>query len=131
MDMLGGLEACRTVKEKGYKVFVQAMVSVAYTDEEFLELISKVNELEPYAFYIVDSFGMMKRKDLTRLFYIVEHNLKQSIWIGFHSHNNMQLAYSNAQSLVDMQTKRNIIIDSSVYGMGRGACNLNTELFVQ
>ncbi|MDY4193974.1 MAG: aldolase catalytic domain-containing protein [Bariatricus sp.] len=130
-DMIGGLEACRKVKEKGYKVFIQAMVSVAYTDEEFLELISKVNEIEPYAFYIVDSFGMMKRKDLTRLFYIVEHNLKPSIWIGFHSHNNMQLAYSNAQSLVDMQTNRNLIVDSSVYGMGRGAGNLNTELFVQ
>lgn len=104
------------VKEKGYKVFVQAMVSVAYTDEEFLELISRVNEIEPYAFYIVDSFGMMKRKDLTRLFYIVEHNLKPCIWIGFHSHNNLQLAYSNAQSLVDMQTNRKLIVDSSVYG---------------
>ena len=91
-DMSGGLEACQKVKEKGYKVFVQAMVSVAYTDEEFLELISRVNEIEPYAFYIVDSFGMMKRKDLTRLFYIVEHNLKPCIWIGFHSHNNLQLA---------------------------------------
>ena len=88
--MSGGLEACQKVKEKGYKVFVQAMVSVAYTDEEFLELISRVNEIEPYAFYIVDSFGMMKRKDLTRLFYIVEHNLKPCIWIGFHSHNNLQ-----------------------------------------
>ena len=130
-DISGGLEACQKVKEKGYKVFVQAMVSVAYTDEEFLELISRVNEIEPYAFYIVDSFGMMKRKDLTRLFYIVEHNLKPCIWIGFHSHNNLQLAYSNAQSLVDMQTNRKLIVDSSVYGMGRGAGNLNTELFVQ
>lgn len=130
-DRIGGLEACRKVKEKGYKVFIQAMVSAAYTDEEFLELINKVNEIEPYAFYIVDSFGVMKRKDLARLFYIVEHNLKPCIWIGFHSHNNMQLAYSNAQSLVDMQTKHNLIIDSSVYGMGRGAGNLNTELFVQ
>ena len=42
------------------------MVSLSYTDEEFLDLIRRVNELEPYAFYIVDSFGMMKRKDLTR-----------------------------------------------------------------
>lgn len=107
------------------------MVSLSYSDEEFLDLIRCVNELEPYAFYIVDSFGMMKRKDLVRLFYMVEHNLKESIHIGFHSHNNLQLAYSNAQSLVDIHTDRNLIIDSSVYGMGRGAGNLNTELFVQ
>ncbi|MCD7804491.1 MAG: aldolase catalytic domain-containing protein [Oscillospiraceae bacterium] len=130
-DMLGGLEDCRIVKEKGYKVFVQAMVSVSYTDEEFLELIRCVNEVEPYAFYIVDSFGMMKKKDLTRLFYMVEHNLKDTIKIGFHSHNNMQLAYSNAQALVHINTDRDLIIDSSVYGMGRGAGNLNTELFLE
>lgn len=43
----------------------------------------------------------------------------------------MQLAYSNAQSLVDLHSDRELIIDSSVYGMGRGAGNLNTELFVQ
>lgn len=130
-DRIGGLEDCRIVKEKGYKVFIQAMVSVSYTDEEFLDLIRRVNEVEPYAFYIVDSFGMMKQKDLTRLFYMVEHNLKDTIKIGFHSHNNMQLAYSNAQSLVHIQTDRDLIIDSSVYGMGRGAGNLNTELFVE
>lgn len=125
------LEECRQIKDKGYKVFVQAMVSLSYTDKEFLDLIERINDLEPYAFYIVDSFGMMKRKDLTRLFYLVEHNLKENIKIGFHSHNNMQLAYSNAQSLVDLHSDRDLIIDSSIYGMGRGAGNLNTELFVE
>ena len=130
-DRVAALEECKEIKNKGYKVFVQAMVSLSYTDEEFLDLICRVNEIEPYAFYIVDSFGMMKRKDLTRLFYLVEHNLNKKIKIGFHSHNNMQLAYSNAQSLVDMHSDRALIIDSSVYGMGRGAGNLNTELFVQ
>lgn len=130
-DRIKAVEECRKVKEKGYRVFVQAMVSLSYSDEEFLDLISRINELEPYAFYIVDSFGTMKKKDLTRLFYLIEHNLKDNIKIGFHSHNNMQLAYSNAQSLVDLHSERDLIIDSSVYGMGRGAGNLNTELFVE
>lgn len=130
-DLKAALQVCKKIKDKGYKVFVQAMVSLSYSDEEFLDMIQKVNEMEPYAFYIVDSFGMMKGKDLTRLFYMVEHNLNEKIWIGFHSHNNMQLAYSNAQTLVSIHTKRNIVIDSSVYGMGRGAGNLNTELFVE
>lgn len=124
------LELCKQIKAKGYLVFVQAMVSLSYSDEEFLSLIRSVNEFRPYAFYIVDSFGMMKGKDLTRLFYMVEHNLENSIWIGFHSHNNMQLAYSNAQQLITVLTNRNLIIDASIMGMGRGAGNLNTELFV-
>ena len=130
-DMVSALKFCQAVKEKGYKVFIQPMVSLNYTDEEFLELIRIVNGFEPFAFYIVDSFGVMKRKDLIRLFYMVEHNLRENIAIGYHSHNNMQLAYSNAQSLVDIRTKRKIIIDSSIFGMGRGAGNLNTELFVE
>ena len=130
-DLVPAMELCTRIKEKGYLVFIQAMVSLSYSDEEFLSLIRKSNELKPYAFYIVDSFGVMKRKDLVRLFYMVEHDLSDDIKIGFHSHNNMQLAYSNAQTLVDMQTRRNLIIDSSIYGMGRGAGNLNTELFVE
>ena len=65
------------------------------------------------------------------MFLMVEHNLKETIKIGCHSQNNMQLAYSNAPSFVHFQTDRDLIIDSSVYGMGRGAGNLNTELFVE
>lgn len=129
-DLKEAFKICRKIRKKGYKLFIQAMVSLNYDDDEFLNLIKCANECGAYAFYIVDSFGMMKSKDLIRLFYMVEHNLNNKIWIGFHSHNNMQLAYSNAQALVNIQTNRNLIIDSSVYGMGRGAGNLNTELFV-
>lgn len=117
--------------DKGYKLFLQPMVSVSYSDKEFINLINKSNELEPYAFYIVDSFGVMKRKDLMRLFYLVDHNLSDNIYVGYHSHNNIQMAYSNAQALADQKTKRKLIIDSSVFGIGRGAGNLNTELFIE
>ena len=130
-DRYAGLEECRQIKAKGYKVFIQAMVSVSYTDEEFVDLLQRVNEIEPYAFYIVDSFGMMSHRDIIRLFSLVEHNLKDTIYIGFHAHNNMQMAFANAQFLAETQTNRDLIIDSSLYGMGRGAGNLTTELFMQ
>lgn len=129
-DRIEALKICNKIKDKGYKVFIQPMATLSYTDEEFLELIHNSNSFEPYAFYIVDSFGMMKEKDLIRLFYIVEHNLKENIFIGFHSHNNLQLSFSNSQCLANFQTNRGLIIDSSIYGMGRGAGNLNTELFI-
>ena len=130
-NLLEALEVCKKIKQKGYQVFVQPMVSASYSDEEFLGMIKSINQIQPYAFYIVDSFGMMKEKELTRFFLMVEHNLNFDIQIGFHSHNNMQLAYSNAQRLVTAHTDRKLIIDTSVYGMGRGAGNLNTELFVE
>lgn len=130
-DMEKALEFCLEIKKKGYKVFVQPMVSMSYSDQEFLELIAKVNTILPYAFYIVDSFGMMKQKDLARFFCLVDNNLSESVCMGFHSHNNLQLAYSNAQFLVEKNISRHILIDTSIYGMGRGAGNLNTELFIQ
>ena len=122
---------CKQIKEKGYLVFIQPMVSVNYTDIEFIEMIGLANEMQPYAFYIVDSFGMMKSKDLNRFFYMIENNLDSSIKVGFHSHNNLQLAYSNAMTLLGMPTNKDIILDSSIYGMGRGAGNLNTELLIE
>lgn len=130
-DMNAALELCRQVKDLGYKVFIQAMVSLTYSDEEFLTLIKNVNKLEPYSFYIVDSFGVMKKNDLIRLFYLVDHNLNPNISVGYHSHNNLQLAYANAQALVNIRTTRDLIIDTSIFGMGRGAGNLNTELFIE
>jgi 4-hydroxy 2-oxovalerate aldolase len=130
-DLEEALEFCVGITKKGYKLFMQPMVSISYSDAEFIDLIKKSNAINPYAFYIVDSFGVMKKNDLMRLFYLVDHNLEKSIYVGYHSHNNIQLSYSNAQSLVDLNIKRKLIIDSSVFGMGRGAGNLNTELFVE
>ena len=119
------------VMAKGYKVFMQPVGTVSYTDYEFLQLVEKVNEMNPYAFYIVDTMGTLYQDDLLHLFYMADNNLDSSVKIGYHSHNNLQLAFSNAQALVTLPTKRDIIIDSSVYGMGRGAGNLCTELITQ
>ena len=40
-------------------------------------------------------------------------------------------AVSNTLALLDVDTEREIIIDSTVFGMGRGAGNLCTELLMQ
>lgn len=130
-DREEALEFCQVIKEKGYMVFLQPMVSLSYSDKEFLDIIHKTNQIKPFAFYIVDSFGAMKRDDLLHLFYLTDYNLSDEICIGFHSHNNSQLSYSHAQTLSNHLTNRDLIIDSSVMGMGRGAGNLNTELFAE
>lgn len=122
------LEYCRQIQIKGYKVFVQPVGTTSYTDEQLLLLIQKVNKLKPYAFYLVDTLGLMHQHDVLRFFYLIDHNLTESIHIGFHSHNNLQLSYSNCQCLASVETDRIISLDSSVSGMGRGAGNLNTEL---
>lgn len=130
-DVEGAIDFCRKISQKGYMLFIQPMVTINYSDMELLKLIEVFNEINPYAFYMADSFGVMKKNDLLRMFYLIDKNLESSISIGYHSHNNLQLAYSNAQALVEVNTNRTRFIDSSVFGMGRGAGNLNSELFVQ
>ena len=120
---------CKQLKEKGYPVFVQPMASLNYTDMEFMELIDKVNAIQPDGFYIVDSFGVMEARDLQRLAAIVDNNLDMHVQLGYHSHNNLQQAYGNAKDLVEQHLRHDLILDASVYGMGRGAGNLNMELF--
>lgn len=129
-DMIKALEYCKNLKMLGYKVFVQPMVTSCYSDNEFEYLIGKCNELKPYSVYIVDSFGTMKRKELIHYYKMLERLLDDDIYPGFHSHNNMQLSFSNVITLLDISTRK-IIIDSAIYGMGSGAGTLNTELLMQ
>ena len=51
--------------------------------------------------------------------------------LGYHSHNNMQQAMGNASAFTEMHLHRDIILDACVFGMGRGAGNLNLELFAE
>ena len=122
------LDYCKEIQKKGYKVFVQPVGTTSYTDEQLISLIHKVNEMRPYSFYLVDTLGLMHKEEVLRFFYLINHNLSKGINMGFHSHNNLQLSYSNCQSLTAVESNRTISLDASVYGMGRGAGNLNTEL---
>lgn len=126
-------DAKKTIKDivsKGYKVCVQPVGSATYDDQSMLNLIRDVNEIKPYAFYIVDTLGMMYRNDMRKFFYLIDTNLSKDICLGYHSHNNLQMAFSNAQEMTRLNNQRTIILDSSCYGMGRGVGNLATELIV-
>lgn len=127
------VEAGKTIIEKGYSLYLQPMLTLRYSDKELIELIEVVNEMLPNttAFYLVDSFGEMRPNDMNRLIYLVEHNLEKSIKLGFHSHNNLQLSYSNAITFINFPSDRELIVDTSIMGMGKGAGNLNSELFAE
>lgn len=118
----------RAIKEAGYKLFVQPMVTIDYTLDEYTALAKKIARLEPYAVSIVDSFGYMLKSDFRQYFKILDNILAPETVIGFHSHNNMNLAFITAQDILEYETSRRLVIDASLYGMGRGAGNLNTEL---
>ncbi|MGI5894060.1 MAG: aldolase catalytic domain-containing protein [Candidatus Merdivicinus sp.] len=125
------IEWAHIIQQKGYQVFMQPVGTGFYSDLELLQLVEKINNLKPYAFYIVDTLGSMYRNEVSHRFYLIDENMDPAIHLGFHGHNNLQLAFSNAQVLGKIQTRRTLILDSSVNGMGRGAGNLPTELITQ
>jgi 3-deoxy-D-manno-octulosonate cytidylyltransferase len=127
-DLNDAIKCGKIIIEKGFDLYFQPMITKNYSDLEFLKMLEVVNILNPYAFYIVDSFGSMNLKEFTRYVNLADNNLTLNICLGYHSHNNMQLAFSNAISLCMSRLNRDIILDSSIYGIGRGAGNLNTEL---
>ncbi len=127
-ELQKSLDFCRMLSEKGYKVFVQPMLTMRYTDEELDLIIRESNAMNAYALYFVDSYGYMQNNDVDRLFRLYDEKLDPEIRIGFHAHNNMNLAFSNVLYMMSIKTDRNIIIDSCAMGMGQGAGNLQTEL---
>ena len=131
-ERFDAIRACRVIKEKGYKLFVQPVDILGYSDKELIEFIELVNEVEPYCLSIVDTFGSMYQEDLHRVFELINHNLVPTCKIGFHSHNNMQLSSALSQEFIRMTVgKREVVVDGTINGMGRGAGNTPTELIAQ
>ncbi len=124
-----GYECCRQVKALGYKLFVQFVGTDNYSDAEFIAALEKFNALEPDVVYVVDSFGLMRKKHFMRLIQLADNNLIEGAALGYHSHNNLQQALGNAQAFAEFHTSRDKYIDATAFGMGRGAGNLNLELF--
>lgn len=123
------IQCAKLIQEKGYKLLLQGVNSLNYTDLELLQLADTVNEIHPYSFGIVDTYGAMFVDDVQRLYTLLDHNLASDIAIDFHSHNNYQLSYSFAQEIIKLSNGvRNVIIDATLRGMGKGAGNANTEL---
>ena len=119
---------CRQVKELGYKVFVQAVSITSYSEAELLDLVRLVNDFEPYALSMVDTYGLLHQDNLYSIYQLLDQNLKASIAIGYHAHNNFQMGYANCIRMIEAKTERSMLVDGTLYGMGKSAGNAPVEL---
>lgn len=125
-------EFAKTIKQKGYTLFLQAASFTDYSHKEAEAMIKKMNELKPSAFSIVDTYGLMHKKELLGYFDVFDKYVSKDTSIGYHAHNNYQQAYTNAIELINhCGQHRELVIDSTVYGMGKGTGNANTELMAK
>lgn len=125
-----GIAVGRIIKEKGYQVYFQAADTLGYTEQELMELAYEVSSVHPVSLSIVDTFGAMYEEDLKRIAAVLDRHMDSDIKLGFHSHNNQQLSFSLSMQFVKLfrESEREIIVDASLCGMGRGAGNAPTEL---
>lgn len=130
-DVDEGLELCKKVMDYGYTCHCNPINIMGYNDIELLELISKINRVNPEYFTIVDTFGSMSLDDLKRIESLLQNNLSQNMKISAHLHENLGLAYSLAQEFISyFESKRDMFIDASLFGIGRIPGNLCQELIM-
>jgi 4-hydroxy 2-oxovalerate aldolase len=113
------------VKKLGFEVGFNVMYMSTWKEqEEFQQDLKFVDGIADY-FYMVDSFGGVYPSDVINTINMVRE--KTSVPLGFHGHNNMELALINTLTALEHGVE---IVDATITGMGRGAGNLKTELLL-
>ena len=130
-NLKDALKLCRLIKNKGYKLFINPTFINQYTNDELIALIGQINEIRPEGFTIVDSTGGLDEKASAEIFNLADKYLDEEICMGFHSHNNLNLSLDNAKILISAVTKRPVVLDCSISGIGRGGGNLSTQEIMQ
>lgn len=126
--MKEAMSFCEQLKKKGYKVFSQLVSVTAYEDEDLMKLISLANNINPYAVSIVDTYGLLFPDKLLHYASILDSKLNEGIRLGFHAHNNFQMGFANALAFLELDMNRDILVDGTLYGMGKSAGNVPLEL---
>lgn len=127
-----GLRQAEALEKKGYHCIINPVNFNVYTPSEYVEVIRQVNNLRPYGFTITDTFGVLSHEELKKVYQLVEENLDPTITLGIHLHENLGYASSLAKEFITISNpNRNLVIDSSIYGMGRAPGNLKTEFLAE
>lgn len=115
----------RAVKAMGFEVAFNTMYMSTWNDLK--DFYPKLIQLDCVAdlFCMVDSFGSMNPESVKTT--IQEVRKHTNVTLGFHGHNNLQLALINSLTALEQGVE---FVDATILGMGRGAGNLNMELLL-
>lgn len=124
-DMKAALAWLADIKALGYETSIQAMGYSSYSVNERAEFCKQLRDTDVDYAYVADSYGSLYPQQIPEL---VGPLLRlKRVKIGFHPHNNLEMAFANSIEAIRCGVH---MIDSSVYGMGRGAGNLKTEVLI-
>lgn len=122
------IDMVKDAHDKGYEAFIQLMAISIVSEHDMRDALDIVAKSEAESVYIVDSFGALygeQVRDLTKIY--MEAVEGTGMEIGFHGHNNQQLAFANTVEAIVAGANR---VDGTISGIGRGAGNCPMELLL-
>ena len=126
-DIDKGLDLVKRTKDQGYETTINIMAPSAAIESDLIEALQQVeNSPEVDYLYFVDSYGAFYSEQITSYLDLFKKHAP-SKELGFHAHNNQQLAFSNTQQCIIEGVN---LLDATVNGIGRGAGNCNLELLL-
>jgi 4-hydroxy 2-oxovalerate aldolase len=126
-DMDKAIEMVNRCHDLGYETTVNIMAISKEIEPDTIEALDQLAKCPVNVVYVVDSFGAMYCEQIEYLVKLFRKHLPETIEIGMHCHNNMQLAFSNTIEGIIHNAN---FLDASLYGIGRGPGNCPLELLV-
>ncbi len=112
----------------GYETTANLMAVSNLSEAEIDTVLEAIAGTPVGTMVIVDSFGHLYREQIDRLYTRYADALQGTgKEIGIHAHNNIQLAFANTIEAIILGCNR---VDSTIFGLGRGAGNCHTELLL-
>lgn len=112
----------------GYETACNIMAVSQVAANQILEALEMLAKTSVDVIYLVDSYGSLYPENACELaknyVKIAEEHGKA---VGFHAHNNQNLAYANTIETLSYGVS---YLDASILGMGRGAGNCGMELLI-
>lgn len=125
------MKFCQDATDKGYRLMLYPKHTIQYSLEEYRTLISRFNVFNPTTVYLDNQSGAMLLEDAQAYMNIANEELSQEISIGFHTANNGMSSNDVISYLMHMLPTREVVLDSSMCGMGKCGGNLQTELIAE
>jgi 4-hydroxy 2-oxovalerate aldolase len=122
------VDMVKDAHDKGYETMMQLMAVSTVNEHDLRDALHVIAKSPTDGVYLVDSFGALyseQVKDLTHMY--VEAMGGTPKEVGFHAHNNQQLAFANTIEAIIAGANR---LDATISGIGRGAGNCPLELLI-
>jgi len=122
-----GIDLAKRSKDLGYQTTINIMAPSAAIRTDLIEALEEVSKADEVDYlYLVDSFGAYYSEQVTDYLNLYKKYCPNKE-LGFHAHNNQQLAFANTQQAIIDGVN---LLDATVNGIGRGAGNCNLELLL-